>query len=427
VIITSPDLDAEVLGTSSQDVLTATAWRGGAVVAANLLVTSWSLTWDATSNQVQQGKATLVVADPDGTLAPWGMGDPLGPGGSRVQLAWTSGASGIRVPLGMWRIRSAQPSETWRSYVTQTDPTGVIVGDIWWPDDIWGDTWPGELVWLTSAALLRVSGGGSVTLSLEEDVTATAAICRIDGDAPVAGATALTEMQRLLLGMGAVDATLSPVDVTIPASYATWPEARTDAIGDLLDMLNAVSRVGGDGSLQVLPRAGVGPVWLIQGGDLGALIACDRQLNDTGVYNAATSKNATANGASPIVGHAYLSTGPLAYGGPYGQVPIFHQAIATTQDGVTQDAVSYLATVTNSGTVDLDVTCLAHPALQVHDIVILLAPTVAGDQPLTGRVVAKTWGSVPDGGGVVSDKSMKLKVRVTTETLEMIAERARRG
>jgi hypothetical protein len=395
VIVTDPNLDAEVLGTSSLDVLTATAWRGGLVVAANLPLTAWSLAWDATSDQVCQGRATLTVADPAGTLAPWGMGDPLGPGGSRVQLAWVSGASGIRVPLGMWRIRSAQPSESWRTY--------------------------------NSGVPLRVSGGGSVTLSLEEDVTSTASICRIDGDAPVAGATALTELKRILIGIGAVDTSLAPADAFIPAAYAAWPEARPDAIGDLLDMLNALSRVGGDGALQVVPRAGVGPVWTIQGGAQGALIAADRQLNDTGAYNCATSKNSTTNGASPIVGHAYLLTGPLAYGGPYGQVPVFHAAIATTQDGVTKDAVTYLATVANSGTVDLDVTCLAHPALQVHDIVTLLAPTVAGDQALNGRVVAKSWGTVSDSGGTVSDKSMKLKVRVTAETLEMIAAAAKRG
>jgi len=422
VIITSPDLDAEVLGTSSLDVLTATAWRGGSVVAANLQVTSWSLTWDATGNQVCQGRATLTVADPDGTLSPWGMGDPLGPGGSRVQLAWTSGASGIRVPLGMWRIRSAQPSETWRSYGSPGQGVLSVMGDLW--SDVWSDIWPGSQIWLTSPTLLRVSGGGSVVLSLEEDVTSTAALCRIDGDAPVAGATALTEMKRLLIGMGAVDATFSPADVTIPASYATWPEIRTDAIGDLLDMLSAVSRVAGDGSLQVVPRAGVGPVWLIQGGNQGALIGVDRQLNDTGVYNAATSKNATSNGTTPLVGHAYMNAGPLAYGGPYGQVPIFHQAIATDQSGVTADAASYLATVSNSGTVDLAVECLAHPALQVHDIVTLLAPTVAGDLSLNGRVVAKTWGSESVNGGCVASKSMKLTVRVTAETLEMIARRA---
>ena len=212
MIVTSADLDDEVLGTSNGDTLTATAWRGGKVVASGLDVLAASMSWDATGDQVSQGRLTLTVADPDGTLSPIGMGDALAPGGSRIQLTWVSGSSGMTVPRGWWRIRSAKPSETWRIY------KGVP---------------------------LKVPGGGSVALSLEEDVTATASLCRIDGDAPVAGATALTEMRRLLSEIGAVDATLSPADVTIPTSYAAWPESRLDAIGDLLEMLSARSRVGG--------------------------------------------------------------------------------------------------------------------------------------------------------------------------------------
>ena len=390
-VSSSADLDAEVNGTSDGDMFVATAWRGGAVTVASLDLLAVSLTWDATSDgQVKQGRCSLTVSDPDGTLAPRSFGDPLGPGGSRVQLAWVSGSSGIRVPLGMWRIRSAKPSGSWRAYANGT---------------------------------IRVSGGGQVDLSLEEDVTATAGMCRIDGDAPVAGASVLAEMKRLLADYGAVDATLAPADKTIPASYATWPESRTDAIGDLLDMLAAVCRVGGDGSLQVLPKAGVGPVWTIQPGDDGALIAADWELNDDGVYNACTSKNSSTDGSTPVVGRAYASNGSLAYGGPFGKVPMFHQAIATTYDGVYADAQSTLALTLASGMADIAVTCLAHPALQVHDIVTILAPTVVGDLPLAGRVVAKSWQSV-DG---VPSKSMSLTVRVTADTLESFAERVRRG
>lgn len=390
MIVTSDDLDAEVLGTSTGDTFVATAWRGGRVVAANLDVTDCKLTWDASGDQVSQGRCSLTVADPDGTLAPWSAGDPLGFGGSLVQISWVSGLSGITVPRGWWRIRSAQPSESWRSYANGT---------------------------------IRISGGGSVTLSMEEAVTSAASICRIDGEAPTSGASVLAEMKRLLVDYGAVDTSLAPADVTVPVSYAAFPESRSDALGDLLDMLSARSRVGGDGALQVIPRAGVGPVWTIQGGETGALIAADRELNDTGVYNAATSRNATTDGASPLVGRAYLTTGPLAWGGPFGKVPTFHAAIATTPGGVQADAATYLETVTSSGTVDLAVTCLAHPALQVHDIVTIFAPTVGGDQALTGRVVAMSWGSAQ---GVVS-KQMGITVRTTVDTLEMIAVRARQG
>lgn len=387
MIVVSPDLDAAVAGTSYNDQITATAWRDGLVVAANLAVLSWSFGWDATSDQIGQGRCTLVVGDPDGTLSPWSMDDPLGAGGSYVQLAWLSGMTGIRVPRGNWLIRQAEPAETWRYY---------------------------------KGGLLRVSGGATITLTLEEYLPAQAAKAAIDGDAPVAGATAIAELRRLTVDIGAVDATLAPADVTIPPQYAAWPQQRTDAMGDLLNMLGARSRIGGDSSFQVVPMAGVGPVWTVQGGETGVLIGSHRILNDNGVYNSMTSTNSSTNGAEPLVARAYVQDGPLRYGGPYGKVPGFHQATGTTQTEVAADAVAMLAAITNSGTVDLAVECLAHPALQLQDTVTLLTASVAGDQAVVGRIVAMDWASD-------SDKQMNLKVRVSTAALEAIAERVRRG
>lgn len=392
MIITNSDLDQEVVDSSVGDTFTATAWRGGQVVASGLKINSLSLKWDATTDQVQQGRCDIEIADPDGTLAPWSLGDPLGPGGSRLQLAWASGSSSIGVPLGMWRIKADKTLETWRAYNNGTAP-------------------------------IRVSGGGSVTMALEEDLTSTAFMSRIDGEAPTAGASAIAELRKLLADIGSVDATLAPADVNIPAGYVSWPESRVDAIDDILGFLGARSRTGGDSSLQIVPRAGVGPVWTIQGGPGGALIEAARSLSDTGVYNACTSKNATADGTTPIVQRAYLNVGPLRYGGPFGKVPVFHQAIATTPIGVLSDAQTFLATLSASGVADLMVSCMAHPALQVHDIVTVLAPTVAGDLPLNGRVVGKVW-KTEDG---VPSKSMSLVVRVSAEVLEMIADRVRRG
>ena len=89
-------LSEEITGSTQGDVLEVNVWRGGQAVAPALDVSSWSLDWDA-DRQVQ-GQGTLVIPDPDGDLAPWGMGDALAPGGSRAQLTWVSGTSGVRVP-----------------------------------------------------------------------------------------------------------------------------------------------------------------------------------------------------------------------------------------------------------------------------------------------------------------------------------------
>ena len=138
------------------------------------------------------------------------------------------------------------------------------------------------------------------------------------------------------------------------------------------------------------------------------------------MYKAVRSSNTVSDGSLPLVGRAYLSTGALAYGGPFGKVPVFHQAIATTQAGVDADAATFLSTLTSAGTIDLSVACLAHPALQVHDVVTLMAPTVVGDQALTGRVVGLSWGMA----GSVLSKQMKLTLRVSSDVLEAIAQKA---
>lgn len=397
MIVVSDVLDAEVAGTSVGDRLIASVWRGGQLVVSDLALSSWSLAWDAGTGEMPQGRATVVAADPDGLLAPWGMGDALAPGGSRVRLSWVSGSSGIRVPRGVWRIRRAKPAESWRVY--------------------------------RGGRVARVSGGGSVALTLEEDPVAsiTPPFERLDGDAPGSGSV-VAELRRVLQGMGAVDVSAAPADRTVPVSYTAWPsDSRLDAVGDLLDMLGASCRVGGDGALQVVPAAGVGPVWTVAGGEAGVLIEAVRELGDDGVYNAATSRGTADDQTTPLVGRAYLTTGPLAWGGPYGRVPIFHQAIATSQGGVNADARSYLATVTDAGTVDLAVSCLAHPALQLQDVVTVWPASVAGDVAVSGRVVSMRWSSAQSDGGSTPGKAMTLTVRVSTDALDEIAARVRRG
>lgn len=389
--LVSADLDDEVAGSSQGDTLQVSAWRGGSLLVPALDVEAWSLGWDATRDV--QGQASFTVSDPDGTLSPWGMGDPLGPGGSLLTFSWLSGISGALVPFGPWRIRTALPAEQWLVYGTSRGP-------------------------------LRVSGGATVQVTADEALMCSASICRMDGETVPAGATVYAELQRILRDYGAVDTTLAPPDKTIPATYV-YPESRTTAVGDLLDMINAVSRTGPDGSLQVVPMAGVGPVWTIQGDAGGALVGLGRKLSDAGVYNAATSKGTATNG-TPLVGRATLPYGPLAYGGPFGKVPEFHQAIATTAGGVAADAQTLLANQLSSGTTDLPVTCLAHPSIQPHDLVTVVAPTVVGDIPLVGRVVAMSWASAQSDKGITPSKSMTLSVRVSTDLLEAVAAQVRR-
>jgi len=386
-----PGLEEEIAGTTQGDRLEVTVWRGGQLVVPDpLSVSKWSYDWDA-DRQVQ-GQSTITIADPDGSLAPWSMGDPLGPGGSRLQVTYVFGLSGTRVPLGWWRIRSVDPVEEWRVYGS-------------------------------GSSVIRVPGGGSVTIDADEE-TSTALLSRLDAEV-VRASTVVAEVRRLLEDVCPVVAHASVVDRPVPSGYV-YDTGRMDGVEDLLNTIQATHRMGPDGSFEIVPAAGVGPVWTIAGGDSGAQVKTIRSLSDDGVYNAAVSTGEMPGGR-PLVGRSYLTTGPLAWGGPFGQVPVFHQAVATTQDGVNADARTVLETSKAAGDVDLKVTCLTHPGIQPHDLVTVLASTMAGEQELVGRVVGMAMTSADSDAGTTPAKSMTLTVRVTAEALEAVAWRVRRG
>ena len=202
--------------------------------------------------------------------------------------------------------------------------------------------------------------------------------------------------------------------------------SRMDAVEDLLDAVHATCRMGPDGALEVVPVGGVStPVWTIAGGDAGVLVDLRRSLSDEGVFNAAVSEGETPAGL-PLIGRAYVPAGPLEWGGPFGRVPVFHNAVAQTQAGVTADASTLLSNRIAAGEVDLAVACLTHPGVQLHDPVVVVAATTAGDAALVGRVVRMRMSSA----GSIPAKSMTLSVRVKVDDLEAVAARVaadRRG
>lgn len=384
-------LDDAITGSTHDDRLVVHAWRGSELVAADLDATEWAFSWDA--DQAVQGSATMTVSDPDGSLAPLSLGSALGPGGSRLQVSFVQGDTKIVVPLGFWRITDSVPAQQWRIYDTTSGP-------------------------------VRVAGGGLVRLSLAEHVTYTAMKERLDAET-VRGSSCLGEVRRLLQLIGGVDASLAPPDRATPGGYV-YGEDRLDGVRDMLSPLDATYRVGAGGDLQVIPKSGVGPVWNVAGGREGVLVDLQWALSDEGLYNAAISTGQTADGA-PLVGRAYRTTGPLAWGGPFGRVPVYHRSPATSQTGVNADAETLLTNRFRTAETILPVQCLTHPGIQVHDIVTIVAPTLQGDAGMRGRVVSMRMSAATSDAGTVPAKTMDLAVAVSTDELEAVAARVARG
>lgn len=387
---TAEDIADQIAGTTIGDHLIATVWRGGYLMADNLEIVSYTFDWDAT--RAVQGQATFVIADPDGTLAPWALSDALGPGGSRIHVEYEFGITGTRVPLGVWRIREADPQENWRTY-------------------------------RQGKQHLRFAGGGQITIQADEE-TCSLALDRLDPGArvpkyrkPLAEVAYLARDYLATTLQGITD------NKTIPPSLV-YEDDRLGAIEDLLHIAGATHRMSSTGNLEIIPATGIDTGYVLDGGEEGTLITLTRSLSDQGLYNAAISTGQNED-QTPIIGRATLEAGPLKYGGPFGKVPIFHQSIASTQATVTQDAATLLAGRQAAGEVELSIECLAHPGLQLHDLVTVIAPTIDGDAPLMGRISRMVLTTAVTDQGSVPAKRMQLNVMVDRDVMERIKAKAR--
>ncbi|RYI97459.1 MAG: hypothetical protein EON52_28340 [Actinomycetales bacterium] len=268
---------------------------------------------------------------------------------------------------------------------------------------------------------LLVHSGGEVKVDADEEYSSVV-MARLDAE-PVTTATSLAEVARLLRDVGiSITVTGGVIDRDVPAGLV-YDESRMDAVEDHLDRVQAAHRMTGDGSIEIVPVAGVGPVWEIGGGDAGVLIDVNRASSDDGFYNQVISRGETEDGQQ-LRGYAELpAEHPLSPRGPMGPVPMFHRSPAKTADGVQADADTLLWNRTDSGEVSVHVTCLLHPGLQLHDLVNLNMPTRAGEQQIPGRVVAMAFGST---SGTPS-KSMEIELKVSSDLLMAVAWRVRYG
>lgn len=376
-------------GSRSGERLICHIWYDGAVVAPDVPVSDWSIASDG-SRQVRT-QVSLTITDMDGTLAPWGVDDPLGVGGARAQLIYALTPTET-VDLGYYRITTSDPAENWTLHAAGS-----------------------RSVW--------VSGGAQIPLGAD-DLTALAVADRLlAAESPGAGSTVLSEVRRLLSGIMPVTVAAAVTDRAV-ATSTVFERERMDAVEDLLAMISCTHRMTGDGQLEVYPTAPGAPVWEVAGGDDGVMVSLRRSQSADGLYNAAVSEGATPDGRQ-LIGRAFETTGPLRWEGPHGRRPVFHAAtgILTTQAAVDADATSILAGSLRGRTVDLAITCLPHPGLQCGDVVTVASPTVTGAAIALTGVVRKT-GLRGSAAGV---SPMTMTVECAYEDVQAIAAAIRRA
>ena len=372
-------LNGEVASNTVGDRITASVTRGGVLLLSGLEVTDFSVNWDA--SRTVQGQCTVRLADPAGRLWPRTVADPLAPGGSRIHLAYVFGVTGTVVPLGAWRIRQTKPETYW-----QWRRLGS------------------RMVWLPT---------GTVTIKADEE-TATCDMERLDPTERAPSRHSVLSEVAWLLGDAFAQVIVDDdvTDAPVP-DYLEYGENRLSVACELLDLINATYRCRNDGALEIIPAYGIPAPWFIEPGEGGTLVSYQATMDDADIVNGVTSYREIDD--ELIVARARITGGPLAWGGPFGRVPMLRNSdLIESQHDADDDAAKTLARVTAAGAVPLEVATVLHPALELYDRIPVRVPRFPDVAEITGMVTRIGWAA----GSGVTDKAMSLTVMVDYNEFE---------
>lgn len=380
-----PGIVLDALAGSAPDVaLSCDAVYEGEVVASDLEVSSWSMSWRMGDQQMVQGQASFTVVDSDGRLAPWGFDEPLSVAGSRVRSSFD--CAGESVPLGEWLIGSNSPNESWR---------------------------------LSRNGVRWVNGGATVPVSCNDLSQLLSDDKFMAPESPVFGGTVFSEILRLCDGIIGVEFR-GVTDMPVPRTMV-YREERINTVADLARMVGDY-RMTGAGVLEVFdPSRPEKPHWVVEPGDKGTLITVNRSQSRDDIYNAVVATGQTEEGKE-LREYATTKTGPTRFDGPMGRKPLEVSATATTSAGVKDEAQKVLAERAQASTTMLEVHCVPNPLYEVGDWGVIAQPVVNGETvQLVGRCV-----EIEMSGGTGGVADMKLSMECSTTDVVAVARHVRR-
>lgn len=373
---------AALAGSRSGDSLTVWVWyRGRLALPDPLPLDSARFGWD-TTRQIQT--LSLSVDDKDGKLAPWLLEDPLGAGGSRLQVIYNVGGAGS-INIGWYRITASKPSESWIGY--KITEAGTITPN--------SPIEPGK-------RLAHVSGGALVQVDAEDLGTMLAKATFPAPESPVGvSPTIIGEIKRLVGDYAPVVTTAGVTDRAVNKTLV-YQGDRLNALQDLCKRINCDYRFNGAGQFEVYPLTPQTPIATLSGGPEGLLVRVDREQKYDGLYNEfyaegqfATTDSTGAATQVPIRGYAAVTAGPLRVD-PQGHgryTKQYSSTMLTTQAECDAYAIVMRDTQLAGLTTDLVVTCLPLPYVQQGDWVTVYNAVVDGRViSVTGRVKTMSLG-----------------------------------
>jgi hypothetical protein len=269
----------------------------GEVVRSGLPVAAGRVTLSETSKI--RRTLDLIVTRTDGQggsdLAPRDVDDLLSPFGTELAVY-----SGVRtaegtdelVPVGVFGVTEANVQGAYDGVRVQGDDRGHAVE---------------AARFITARQISSTSTAVEAITNLLQEVNDAWEVYDLTGDTSRAAA-AVYERDR----WEAINALADSIGAeVVPDPAGRWLIRPVATVPTLADVDTALA----DGSPQV---------WEFAAGDGGALVDLGTSLSSEGVYNAVVAIAEPEQGAPPITATAYVTTGPLAWGGPFGKRPRFY-------------------------------------------------------------------------------------------------------
>lgn len=347
-------------------------WRDGVLLAEDVPFSDGSLT--ITAGQAIRSRLTASITDTEGDLAPTRLDSPLAPYGSEVnvQAGLLLGQQVELVSLGWFPLVQADTEEMWTPYSR--------------PDE------PGRIYRVTRGRTTPIEGADRSQLVSED---------RFQVATQPSKPTVLAEIAYLLRGVIPWKAPNGFPDARVPKNV-TYQDDRLAAVQTLADVVNAEFVIGPDGVGTLQLSALTDPVWTVGSFTKASM---KRSLSRDGMYNGVIYRGQTSD-QRVIQGSAVITSGPLAWNGPFGRVPYFASSdFLDTQAKVNAAARTRLANLVAGRTQEVLVETKANFALETGDTVLLETPN--GSTP--ARVTEIAWRLGPG--------SMNLKLAVNPDDL----------
>lgn len=322
----------QALRQSRTPIVKADLYSGATLLAAGLPVSDGTLTVDAGSPV----RRTATVSIASAALIPWAATDSLAPYGNEIALSLGvqyPDLSTELIPVGRLRIDEAAPS----------------------------------------------TGSSLITLQCSDRVRKIQEAQFLTPAQSVTSHTIVAEITRLIVGALPGQVVQNQTTATTLATLMSWTQDRWAAIADMATSIGAevIFDPNGTAIIRPVPTLTLSPVWTIDAGAVGVMVAAQRTLNRQNVYNAVVATSDPIDGTPPVQA-IVLDTDPMSatrWTGPFGQVPRFYtSALITNTTQATAAAKGVLARSVGSA-FSVNFTALPNPALDGGDVIQIVYPT----------------------------------------------------